>query len=163
MELAYVTWYRKVDLAKTKQISLEPKLIVQKNFLNDQLIATYNLGLEFEKRSFPESGDAENEISATNTLGLAYRFAPKWYAGIEARHHADILNGVKNNNTTFFGPSLHYGTGNWYVTVSYLRQLRGNSPYTGYSVDPSAPTASSKYHLEEDTKNEFRLKLAYEF
>ena len=163
LEIAYVGWYRKIDLAKTKQISIEPKLIVQKNFLNDQLITSYNLGVEFEKRSFPESGDAENELSITNTLGAAYRFAPNWYAGVEARHHADILNGVKNNNTTFFGPSLHYGTKDWYVTISYLRQLRGNSPYTGYTADPSAPTANSRYHLEEDTKNELRIKVAYEF
>ena len=163
LEIAYVGWYRKIDLAKTKQISIEPKLILQKNFLNDQLITSYNLGIEFEKRSFPESGNSENEVSITNTVGAAYRFAPGWYAGAEARHHADILNGVKNNNTTFFGPSLHYGTKDWYVTVSYLRQLRGNIPYTGYSVDPSAPTASSRYHLEEDTKNELRIKVAYEF
>lgn len=163
LEAAYVTWYRKIDLAKTRQISIEPKLIVQKNFLNDQLITSYNLGLEFEKRSFPDSGDAENELSITNTLGVAYRFAPNWYAGAEARHHMDILNGFKNNDTVFFGPSLHYGTSNWYVTVSYLRQLQGNRAYTGYSVDPSAPTANSKYHLEEDTKNEFRIKVAYEF
>ncbi len=160
-EVAYWRYFPKVDGAKTKQFSFEPKVIVQKNFMDDQLIWSYNLALESEYRKFPEGG-SENEFSINHNMGISYRFARNFYAGLEGRHHMDILNGEKNHNDFFLGPTVQYSSKKWYVNATYLRQLDGSKAYTGYDVDAAIyPSANSRYHLEEDTKNEFRIKFGY--
>ncbi len=161
-EIYYTGWYPKVDGAKTEQLSFEPKLIVQKNFLDDTLVWVYNLGVESEWRRFPEDDAYENEFSITNSTGLSYRFAPNWFGGVEARHHQDILNGEWNHHDFFAGPTLHYGAKKWNFTLSYLRQLYGNPSWSGYDVDPVL-YPDNRFHLEEDTKNELRLKVGTNF
>ncbi len=163
-EGAYWRYFPKVDGARTEQYSFEPKLIVQKNFLDDTLIAVYNLATEFERRSFPEDGSSESEVSITHSAGLSYRVAPSWYAGLEARHHMDVLDGVKNHNDFFLGPTLTYGSERWYLSATWLRQLSGSKAYSAYEVDPAVyPTANSRYHLEEDVLNELRVKVGVNF
>lgn len=161
-ELFYTGWYPKVDGAKTEQVSFEPKLILQKNFLDDTLVLVYNLAVEAEWRRFPEDDAAENEFSITNSAGLSYRFARRLFGGLEIRHHQDILNGEWNHHDFFAGPTLHYGTKGWYLTITYLRQLHGNPTWSGYETDP-ALFPDNSFHLEEDTKNELRIKVGFNF
>jgi len=161
-DLYYVRWYPKVDGARTNQLSLEPRFIVQKNFLDDSLITTANLLVESEWRQFPESGAFENEFSINFHLGASYRFARNLYGGVEGRYHQDILNGEKNHSDYFVGPSLLFSQKRWYVSLSYLRQVHGNPTWSGYPVDPLLyPNVG--YHFEEDTKNELRIKLGFAF
>lgn len=161
-EVAFVRYYPKVDGAETEQVSFEPKLVLQKNFLDDTLVLVYNLGVESEWRKFPEDDAYENEFSITNSAGLSYRVAPRWFAAIEARHHQDILNGEWNHHDFFAGPTLHYGSEKFHITLSYLRQLYGNPTWSGYDTDPLL-FPDTDFHLEEDTKNEFRLKVGFNF
>jgi len=44
------------------EYELEPKIIVQKNFLEDQLIAAVNLTAEFEWERFPDNAPTEREL-----------------------------------------------------------------------------------------------------
>jgi hypothetical protein len=159
-ELFYTRWFPKVDGARTEQYSFEPKLILQKNFLDDTLVLIYNLALESEWRKFPEDNAFENEFSITNSTGVSWRFKPKWFVGFEARHHQDILNGEKNHSDVFVGPNLHVGTKGWYLTITYLRQIHGNPTWSGYDVDLSE-FPNDGYHFEEDTKHEFRFKFGW--
>ncbi len=148
----------RIDGKTTEQYEFENKLILQKDFFEDQLVLVYNLGIETEVRTFPGSADAENEVVITHSGGASYRFIPNWFAGIEFKDVRDILNGKKNNNAFFAGPNLHFAQKNWYVTVSYMRQLMGGPPYA-YSTEPGAP--SGNYNYEERDQNELRFKLGW--
>lgn len=55
---------------------METKLIVQKNFLEDQLVWAINLTPEFEVRKFDGEETWETELALELTSGLSYRFAP---------------------------------------------------------------------------------------
>lgn len=161
-EVFYVRWYPKVDGARTRQFSFEPKIVVQKNFLDDSLIAVFNLAAESEWRYFPDADARENEFSITPTVGLSYRLAKNLYAGLEGRYHTDVLNGSKNHGDYFAGPTLLFSQKQWYVSATYLRQLHGNPTWSGYEVDPVL-YPNNGYHLEEDVKNEVRVKVGFAF
>lgn len=161
-ELYYVRWFPKVDGARTTQVSFEPKLILQKNFRDDSLVVVYNLAVESEWRKFPEDDARENEFSITNSLGVSYRVARNLYVGAEGRFHSDNLNGEKNHGDYFGGPTVLFSQKRWYVSVAYLRQLHGNPTWSGYEVD-SQRYPNNGFHLEEDTKNELRVKLGFAF
>ena len=168
VETLYRTWYPRVDGAKTKQFSLEPKLILQKNFLDDQLVTVFNLAIESERRKFPEDDATENEFAIKFNGAFNYRFAPNFYAGVETLRTSDILNGVYNHYAFFAGPTMTYGAQNFYVTATYLRQLQGSPSYSlaayPIGIDPiSSAGYDNDLHLEEDTKNEFRLKVGLNF
>jgi hypothetical protein len=168
VEGLYRTWYPRVDGAKTKQFSLEPKLILQKNFYDDQLVTVFNLSIESERRKFPEANAVENEFAIRFNGAANYRFASNFYAGLEALRSSDILNGEYNHYAFFFGPTLTYGSEKFYVTTTYLRQLQGSPSYSlaAYpeGVDPVTSAGfDADLHLEEDTKHEFRVKLGFNF
>ena len=99
------------------------------------------------------------------TAGAAYRFAPNWSAGIEARRESEFgaLNfKSKNKDFTFWslGPTLHYGAREWFATVAYQRQLRNARVY-------NAEIADWRYHGriygDEATRNELRFKVGFFF
>lgn len=167
VEPSYVRRF-KVDGSKTRQWELEAGLLAQQNFLDDQLVLAYNAIVARERRVLLEDdGFVEHEWEYTQTLGGSYRVAPNWYAGLEARHHMDVLKGddgdyAKNQYSAFFGPTLHYGDKDWWLTVSYLKQLRGNPPYAR-SVGPVVGGVDEDLHLDENEKHELRLKLGLEF
>jgi hypothetical protein len=168
VETLYRTWYPRVDGAKTKQLSLEPKLIVQKNFYDDQLVTVFNVAIESERRKFPEADAVENEFAIRFNAAANYRFAPNFFGGIEALRSSDILNGEYNHYAFFMGPTVTYGSEKFYVTATYLRQLQGGPSYS-LAVYPDGPDPitsagfDSDLHLEEDTKHEFRLKVGLNF
>ncbi len=154
LEPAYATRF-KITGQKMRQYSLETKMILQKNFFDDQLVAAYNFTLEFERRRFEGSTDWESEMEFEQTAGLSYRFAPKWFAGIEARRHTEFPELKKQEHAAWFiGPTLHYGDKKWWATLTWLPQITGK---------PRDPARSSQLHLAEHEKNEVRLKIGYNF
>jgi hypothetical protein len=158
-ELYYQFRYGRIDGAKTKQVSFEPNIILQKNFLDDTLITTVNLKAEFENRKFTD-GEAENEIKFEPGAGISYRVTKGLYIGGEGFYRADNLNGKFNHGSVFLGPTIHYGAKKFYITATFQRQVTGTPPYS-YDTAPQFTTAG--VNLEEETRNEFRLKFGVNF
>jgi hypothetical protein len=158
-ELYYQFRYGRIDGAKTRQVSFEPNIILQKNFLDDTLVAVVNLKAEFENRVFPGEG-AENEIKFEPGAGISYRVAKGLYIGGEGFYRADNLNGEFNHGSVFLGPTIHYGAKKFYITATFQRQVTGTPPYS-YDTAPQFTTAG--VNLEEETRNEFRVKFGINF
>lgn len=157
-----------------KTISIESLLITQKYFLEGQLIWAGNLGLEatYAKRKqiqnlpagFEWPTDPEMEIELLLGTGLSYRFAPRWFVGIEAMYETEFETEVGQERwSVFAGPSLHYGSSQWWATLTWFKQLEGGGellePFG--TATPVAP--DDDLHLIEKTKTEIRLKLGYNF
>lgn len=148
-----------------KTISIESMLIAQKYFLEGQLIWAGNLGMEgtYAKRDeinnlppgFEWPTDPEMEIEFQLGTGLSYRFAPKWFVGLEAMYETEFETEVGQERwSVFAGPSLHYGGPKWWATLTWFEQLEGGGELVNESDDQ---------HLIEKTKHELRLKLGYNF
>ena len=148
----------KITGQEQQEMSLETKLIVQKNFLEDQLIWATNLTPEFEVRKFEGEDEWETELSFEVTSGVSYRFAPKWFGGLEGRYHSEYPDwpdaNTREHYGLFLGPTLHYGAKQWWWTFTYLPQLTGR---------PSDPNRDEDLHLHEHEKRELRMKVGYNF
>ncbi len=168
---AYTSFeYGRLDVhsgQKKRELEFEAQLQAQKYFLEGQLTWVGNIGLRaaHEKRkaiaNLPEDfewpTDPEMEISTKVGTGLSYRFAPGWYAGVEALFENEYETEVGQERWSVFGgPSLHYGGKQWWATLTVFRQLRGGGER--YDGQPD-----SRLHLIERTKNELRLKVGYNF
>ena len=157
----------KVDGADTNQKELQLGFIFQKNFLDDKLIYAQNLVLSVEKRVLKEDDNfIEHEREMYNYFAVSYRVAPGWYAGLEARHHMDVLKqedgSYKKNQYSFYiGPNVHYATEKWRFTAGYMRQIRGNPEYAA-GVLPVSGGVGSNLHLDENEKNELRFRVGYD-
>jgi hypothetical protein len=158
-ELYYQFRYGRIDGAKTKQVSFEPNIILQKNFLDDTLITTINLKAEFENRKFTD-GAAENEIKFEPGAGISYRIAKGLYIGGEGFYRADNLNGEFNHGSVFIGPTIHYGAKKFYITGTFQRQVTGTP---SYSYDTAPQFQNRGVNLEEETRNEIRVKIGVNF
>ncbi len=133
---------------------LEPKLILQRNFLEDTLIWATNLSAEFEREHDRVGREWGSELELQASSGLSYRFAPNWFAGVEAlavsafeRMHLDQLG----EYALFAGPNLHYANQRGWVTLTVLPQL------TGW---PEVKGGRDLVHFE---KLQVRLKLGINF
>ena len=156
----YYRWrYGRIDGGKTRQFSLEPNLIIQKNFLDDTLITALNLKVEIENRNFP-NGDAENELKFEPSFGVTYRVAKGLFIGGETFYRTDNLNGNFNHGSVFLGPTLHYAAKKWYVTATFQKQVTGTPTY---SYNTSAFFVDRGVNLEEETRNEARVKIGFNF
>lgn len=148
-------------------VSGEIDLLLQKYFLDAQLVWVGNLGTEatWAKRKdianlpadFEWPTDPEMEIELKAGTGLTYRFAPKWYIGAEALYETEFETEVGQERwSVFAGPTLHYGDQKWWATLTYLPQIRGG----GERYDGQRDT---DLHLIEKTEHEARLKLGFNF
>lgn len=168
---AYTSFeYGRLDVhsgQKKRELEFEAQLQAQKYFLEGQLTWVGNIGLRaaHEKRKaiegLPEDfewpTDPEMEISTKIGTGVSYRFAPGWYAGVEALFENEYETEVGQERWSVFGgPSLHYGGKQWWATLTVFRQLRGGGER--YDGQPE-----KQLHLIERTKNELRLKVGYNF
>lgn len=148
----------KITGQEQQELSLETKFIVQKNFLEDQLVWAINLTPEFEVRKFDGEETWETEMAFELTSGLSYRLAPKWFGGLEARYHSEYPDwpdsDLREHYAIFAGPTVHYGAERWWWTLTYLPQL------TGRPVDDAR---DEDLHLHEHEKREVRMKLGYNF
>jgi hypothetical protein len=147
--------------------STELKLLLQKFFLDDQLIVVANIGMEstMAKRKpiadlpvdFDWPTDPEMEIEFLGALGISYRFAPNWFVGLEAiydeEHETEI--GLERWSIQA-GPNVHFASKKWWATLTWLPQLMGGGEkYAGQTYD--------NLHLIEKTKEEVRFKVGYNF
>jgi hypothetical protein len=147
-------------------VSAEVDLILQRYFLEGQLVLVGNLGLEstYADRhaisnlppGFDWPTDPEMELEIKIGTGLSYRFVPRWYAGVEVVYETEFETEVGQERwSVFIGPSLHYGSERWWATLAWFPQVSGGGEkYPGQTQD---------YHLIEKTKHEIRLKLGLNF
>lgn len=133
---------------------LEPKLILQKNFLDDTVVWATNFSAEFEREHHREEEEWESELELQLSTGVSYRFAPNWFAGLEGlatsafeRMHLEELG----EYAVFAGPNLHYADKKWWATVTVLSQL------TGW------PETHGSRELEHFEKWQVRLKVGINF
>lgn len=133
---------------------LEPKLILQKNFLDDTVIWATNLAAEFEREHNREEQKWESELELQLSSGVSYRFAPHWFAGVEGLATSAFermrLNQL-GEYAVFVGPNLHYADKKWWATVTVLSQL------TGW------PETHGSRELEHFEKLQIRLKVGINF
>ena len=122
----------KISGERMNQFGLESKIILQKNFFDDQLAIAYNFTLEPEWSKFKNSGERERELELEHTFGISYRFAPKWFVGLEGRYHTEYpeFNGPQEG-AFFLGPNIHYAAEKWWFTFTFLPQVAGNPPTPG--------------------------------
>jgi len=148
-------------------ISATTEFLLQKFFLDDQLVTVANLGMEstYARREpidnlpagFEWSTDPEMEIELKAGVGLAYRFAPRWFVGVETFYETEFETEIGQERWSWHaGPSLHYADRAWWATVTWMPQLRGGGEtYPGQT--------DTDLHLIEKTKQEFRFKVGYNF
>ena len=151
-----------------KKLTFETLLLAQKYFLDGELIWVGNLGLEatMAKRGaiadLPEdvewSTKHEMEIGFMGGTGLSYRVAPNWFVGGEVNYETEFETEVGQERwSVFAGPSIHYGSKNWWATFSWMPQIKGGG------FEEYAGQTDSNLHLIEKTKQEVRLKFGFNF
>jgi hypothetical protein len=166
--------YLEPSVGKFKN-ELESKLILQKNFLDDRLVLGYNLTLapEWEKKTGDPAADpASPEFTArkekvtelVHAFGVSYRFAPGWSAALEVRNHHEYAgHSLSSSNREFTawnaGPTLHYASQSWWVTATWLPQLKAARCYTD---DQCAETVNRR-NLDDLERNEFRFRFGISF
>jgi opacity protein-like surface antigen len=80
----------RLDGGDIDQDSFVGTLFFQKDFLDDTVITVLNIKTEFERRK--GGSVVEDEFALDISAGISYRFAPKWFIGVEFRHQSDYLN-----------------------------------------------------------------------
>ena len=133
---------------------IEPKLILEHNYLDDTLVWATNIGGEFEREHDLVADAWESELELQVSTGLSYRFAPGWFGGLEAlatssfeKMHLDALG----EYAVFAGPNLHYANATWWATLTVLPQL------TGWPANQGARNLNNYESLQ------IRLKFGYDF
>jgi len=151
--------YQRIDKISGERVNgfgLESKLILQKNFFDDQLAIAYNLTVEPEWKKFKATGEHEKELELEHTVGVSYRVLPRWFAGIEGRYASVYPEFNKRESEAYFlGPNIHYAAERWWFTFTFLPQISGNPRIAGQN--------SGRLHLGEYERYEYRFKIAFNF
>ncbi|HXC63251.1 MAG TPA: DUF6662 family protein, partial [bacterium] len=134
------------------ELEIEPKLILQKNFGEDWVLAL-NLTPETEY-GFAADGQTmhgEEFLSA----GLAWKTGPV-AIGVEGLNHRWLPNwGPETASGWFVGPAVHYAADKWWATLTVLPQIQGA---------PSSIAGDGRYlGMDDYAKVESRLILGIEF
>lgn len=151
-----------------KKLTFELELLMQKYFRDGELIWVGNVGMESTMAQrgaiaglpadFEWSANPEMEIGFKAGTGLSYRVAPNWFVGGEVVYETEFETEVgQERKSVQAGPTVHYGSKNWWLSVSYLPQITGGGAET---YDGQTDT---NLHLIEKTKQEIRLKLGLNF
>lgn len=142
--------------ARHQEFELEGKLIIEKHWLEDSLVGSFNFTLEPEwEKATGDTGFHVN-LKMEWSTGLAYRFAPHWHAGLEARLQTEYEDADLNRAAfvaAFAGPSLHYGAERWWATLTVMPQIAGWPDSRGVGG----------LTLDDHERLEVRLKLGYNF
>ena len=139
--------------------SVEGRLILQKNFLGDQVITAFNLMLEPEWER--EDSMTHKELWVQLSAGGLYQIKPNWFAGLEMRNHMEFIEMNLQNqehSAYFAGPVLHYGAESYWWTVTVLPQIYGWPRDLGTGAD-GKEVGSSYAHLGQHEK----LEIAFSF
>ena len=143
--------------------SIELKLILQKNFLDDRLVLASNI--MFEPEWERAEGEREKELKNEYSFGASYRFAPAWSAGLEVlnRRTYEDQNLAKQTSSAFFlGPTLHYANKSWWTSLTVLPQIGGVPRNLGEDANGQTITDPSRT-LGEYEKTEVRLRFGFNF
>jgi len=148
-------WHDEVDGLVEHEFYINPELDLQKNFRDDTIICNLNLGAEWAWGKQPAE-QYPREISLKGSGGVSYRFAPNWFIGVEANVRAEYplfdLNNFEHA-VVYAGPSLHYSSKRWWVTLTYVHQVWGSGvdePHDGRT-------------FAEETSHQVRLKVGFNF
>ena len=137
------------------QLTLEAKLLLQKNFMQDRLIWVGNVTAE-QEFAHEAGGEWEHELEFELSSGLAYNVAPGWHLGVEGRYTSAYENFPdefeRADYALFAGPTVHYANRRWWATLSYQSQVAG-----GPNI------RSDSLNLGDYQRREIRLKLGYNF
>ncbi|WP_353432906.1 DUF6662 family protein [Polynucleobacter sp. MWH-UH23A] len=149
--------YLEPTIGKNKN-ELEARLLLQSNFIDDKLITAANIVVANEQLKFAPSGNAP-ESMLDFLVGASYRFAPKWFGGVEARFHNDYSSYNLQNQTqkaTFVGPNLHYASKDWWFTAAWRYQLKG-----GTCMGAGTAECSNARVWDSHGLNEFIVKVGF--
>lgn len=131
---------------------LENRLIVQKNFFDDQVVVSGNITVGYEWRYLhgdltadPTTADIrdhwDKETDVNFGLAASYRFAPSWSAGLELQNEREYagLNPFRGSQRTnlawYLGPTIHYGGEGFFATLTILPQLPLAHDYANVGAD----------------------------
>lgn len=158
----------KISGEREDEIELEAKIIWQKNFLDDTVVlaVNYTLESEWEVGGEEEEGGGEHgghgeegeghfnsELAEELSMGVSFRFAPRWFLGTELRAHSEWPGfSSREHLGVFLGPTLHYGSEKWWWTATVLPQIWGW---------PSGDVRDRV--VDEHELLEIRFKLGYNF
>ena len=100
----------------------------------------------------------EMEIGYKAGTGLSYRVARNWFVGGEVIYDTEFETEVGQERWSVqMGPAVHYGSKDWWATLSYLSQVNGG----GFETYPGQ--TDTGLHLIEKTKQEIRFKVGLNF
>jgi Family of unknown function (DUF6662) len=146
--------YDEVGGLDQKEWYVAPEFDFQKNFLDDTLITELDVGAEWAWGKQPAE-QYPREMSLQGAAGVAYRFLPNWFVGAEARIRSEypLFDIWQFEHAALYtGPSLHYSSQRWWVTLSWLYQAWGDG------VDEHGGRT-----FAEETSQIVRLKLGLNF
>ena len=134
---------------------IAPEVDIQKNFRDDTIFWVLNGGAEFAWGKQPAE-EYPRELSLQAATGLAFRFAPNWYAGVEGTLRAEYpLFEFEHFEhwALYTGPSLHYGGERWWVTATWMYQACGRGIEEG----------NQQQTFAEETEQLARIKVGINF
>ncbi len=144
-----------VDGLKQHDRYVKPEIDLQKDFLDDRLICDLDLGVEWAWGKQPAE-QYPKELAFEGEAGVAYRFAPNWFAGVEihSRWEYPMFDFYNFEHRVFYaGPSIHYSQKNWWATLTWNYQVYGKG------IDEPADGQT----FAEETRQLFRLKVGFNF
>ncbi len=139
-----------------QEFELEGKLILEKQWLDGALVGAFNYTVEPEWERADRGSQFKVNLKMEWTTGLAWRFAPRWYAGFETRVQTEFADADLNKCefvAVLVGPALHYGTERWWATLTVLPQVWGWPDSSG----------TGGLTLEDHERLEVRLKAGFNF
>ena len=152
-----IGFYIEPTFGKLKN-ELETRLLLQSNFLDDRLVVASNIVFANEQLKYLGNGNTPESMFDV-LLGTNYRFAPKWFAGLEARWHNDFGSYNLRDQTQkafFYGPNLHYAEKEWWATVAWRYQPKGG----GCMGDGTAECSDSRV-WDSHSRNELMFKFGF--
>ena len=154
LEAGYLL-HDEVDGLDQHERYIKPEIDFQKDFLEDRLICDVDFGAEWAWGKQPAE-QYPRELSFEGAAGVAYRFAPNWYAGVEihTRWEYPLFDFDNFEHRVFYaGPSIHYSQQRWWATLTWNYQVYGKG------VDEPADGQT----FAEETRQLFRLKVGFNF
>lgn len=146
--------YFEPTIGKLKN-EIEARLLLQSNFLDDKLVLASNIVFANEQLKFLGEGNTP-ESMLDLLVGASYRFAPKWFAGMEARYHNDYAKYNLKEQTQralFVGPNLHYAAKEWWFTAAWRHQPKG-----GECMGPGTAECSGSRVWDSHSRDEVIFK-----
>ena len=129
--------------ANNEEYEFEFKLVFSKHI--GPVTIAYNFVFEWELEETNGNSVWQWANVIENTIGVALDlpFLPGSSVGVEARSEAHFERslGGEHNSAYWIGPNVHYATGTWWATLSFLTQIKdGNGldfsegAYTKYEL-----------------------------